>query len=172
MIFELISLFNQMRRHGEQFARYMGVNFAQFTFMTIIAEVPDVTVGHIAQRMNVTSPFVTAEIGKLVEMGIVFKQENRADRRSSFLKLTERGENLMRELAPILRRGNDQHFRSLTEESARALTAMIHALVEDGRRVTHELESPDMRNAMAPSAVSKSAAVGAYRSTRKRVTPR
>src|SRR5438874_519976 len=30
---------------------------------------------------------------------------------------------------------------------------LIHAIVVDGRRVLHELEAPDMRNAMAPSAV-------------------
>jgi hypothetical protein len=107
--------------------------------------------------MNVTSPFVTAEIGKLVHMGIVYKEENSSDRRSSFLKLTSKGENLVRELAPILCRANDLHFRSLTEESARVLTELIHTIVVDGKRVLHELESPDFRNATAASATSPSA---------------
>src|ERR1700751_780615 len=71
LIFELNSLFNQMKRHQEHFARYIGVNPAQFTFILVIAEVPNITVRQLAYRMNVSSPFVTAEIGKLVDMNLV-----------------------------------------------------------------------------------------------------
>ena len=155
LMFELNSLFNQMKRHAEHFARFIGVNPAQFTIILIIAEMPDVTVRQIAEQMNFTSPFVTAEIGKLVTMGIVSKEANSRDRRSSFLRLTAKGKNLVRELAPVLRRANDLHFRSLTEDSAQRLKQTIYALVVDGRRVLHELESPDMQNARAPSVASK-----------------
>src|SRR6266446_1388647 len=155
LMFELNSLFNQMKRHVDHFARFIGVNPAQFTFILLIAEVPNVTVREIALQMNVTSPFVTAEIGKLVNLGIVFKTANSNDRRSSFLKLTSRGEDLVRELAPILCRANDLHFRSLTEQSARVFRETIHTIVVDGRRVIHDLESPDMSNATAPSAASQ-----------------
>jgi DNA-binding MarR family transcriptional regulator len=157
LMFGLNSLFNQMKQHAEYFARYIGVNPAQFTFILIVAEMPDVTVRDIAQQMNVTSPFVTAEIGKLVEMGIVRKEANSHDRRSSFLKLTSKGESLLQELAPVLCRANDLHFRSLTEEKARSLADIIHTLVADGRRVLHELQSPDMDEATAPSIASKTA---------------
>src|SRR5436190_13084308 len=58
LMFELNSLFNQMKRHAEHFARFIGVNPAQFTIILIIAEMPDVTVRQIAEQMNVTSPFV------------------------------------------------------------------------------------------------------------------
>src|SRR5262245_2678125 len=147
LMFELNSLSNQMKRHVEHFARYIGVSPAQFAFILMIAEMPDMTVPQIAEQMNVTSPFVTAEIGKLVTMGIVRKEANSRDRRSSFLRLTAKGENLFRELAPVLCRANDLHFRSLTEESARILQQTIHTLVVDGRRVLHEIEAPDMHNA-------------------------
>src|SRR5215212_4952117 len=43
LIFELNSLFNQMKRHVEHFARFIGVNPAQFTFIMIIAEMPNAT---------------------------------------------------------------------------------------------------------------------------------
>jgi DNA-binding MarR family transcriptional regulator len=151
LVFELNSLFNQMKRHQEHFARYIGVNPAQFTFILVIAEMPNITVKQIADRMNVSSPFVTAEIGKLVEMGIVRKMQNDSDRRSSLLALTPKGENLTRELAPILCRANDLHFRSLTGQTGKAFKETIHTIVMDGKRVLHELESPDMRSAVAPS---------------------
>ena len=154
LIFELNGLLNQIKRHQEKFAKYIGVNPAQFVFIMIIAEIPNITVRQIADRMNVSSPFVTAEIGKLVSMGVVCKRENNNDRRSSFLNLTSNGENLVRELTPILRKANDLHFRSLTRESAKAFKETVHAIVADGRRVLHELESPDMRDARAPSVKS------------------
>jgi DNA-binding MarR family transcriptional regulator len=152
LIFELTGLRNQMQRHSDQFARYIGTNNAQFHVIMIMADMPDLTVGQIAQLMNVTSQFVTIEIGKLIRNGIVEKRPNASDRRSSFLNLTSKGKNLVRELAPVLRRANNLHFRSLTTDRAKILTETIHAIVEDGRRVIHELESPDIRNAMAPSA--------------------
>jgi MarR family transcriptional regulator, organic hydroperoxide resistance regulator len=157
LMFVLNSLFNQMKRHAEYFARFIGVSPAQFTFILIIAEMPNVTVRQIAEQMNVTSPFVTAEIGKLVNMGIVRKETNIRDRRSSFLKLASKGENLVRELAPVLCRANDLHFRSLTEETANLLKQVIRQIVADGRRLLHELESPDLRNATASSVASESA---------------
>src|SRR5262249_18150972 len=144
-----------MKQHVEHFARFIGVNPAQFTFMLIIAEVPDVTVRQIAEQMNVTSPFVTAEVGKLVAMGIVSKEANSRDRRSSFLRLTPKGKKLARELALVLGRPNDLLCRSLREYSAQRLKQTTHALVVDGRRVLHELESPVMQTARAPSVASK-----------------
>jgi MarR family transcriptional regulator, organic hydroperoxide resistance regulator len=173
LIFELMGLQNQMQRHTDQFARYIGTNYAQFHVIMIMAGTPDLTVSQIAQLMNVTSQFVTIEVGRLVRKGIVGKRPNPSDRRSSFLNLTPKGKNLVRELAPVLRRANNQHFRSLTEERARTLTEMLHAIIEDGKRVIHELESPDIRNAMAPSARAEpETRSSAPRLTRKQVRRR
>jgi DNA-binding MarR family transcriptional regulator len=171
-IFGLISLQNQMQRHADQFARYIGTNPAQFHMIMIMAGTPDLTVSQVAQLMNVTSQFVTIEVGKLIRKGIVEKRPNERDRRSSFLNLTPKGKDLVRELAPVLRRANDLHFRSLTEERAGILTEMLHAIIEDGRRVIHELESPDIRNAMAPSARSDAEIGDTPRAARKEVRRR
>jgi MarR family transcriptional regulator, organic hydroperoxide resistance regulator len=152
LIFELTRLFNLMQHHSDEFARYIGTNNAQFYVIMLLAQTPDLTVSQIAQFMSVTSQFVTIEIGKLIRKGIVEKRQNASDRRSSFLNLTSKGKNLVRELAPVLRRANNLQFRSLTEERLRTLKEIIHAIVEDGRHVIYELESPDIRNATAPSA--------------------
>src|SRR5260370_18018000 len=154
LVFELMGLFNQMRRHSDQFARYIGTNNAQFHVIMIMAQTPDVTVGQVAHLMNVKSQLVTIEIGKLIRKGIIEKRPNASDRRSSFLNLTSKGKNLVREVAPLVRRASDLHFRSLTEDRARTLREILHAIVEDGRRVIHELASPDVLNAVAPSALS------------------
>ena len=152
LIYTLTSLANQMARHVKLFAAYMGVTEAQAMMMRIIAETPDATVGHLAQRLYVTSQFVTIEIGSLVKKNIVEKRPNEADRRSMFLSLTPKGRSLLCELAPIMRKGNDIHFRSLTEERARLLQEMIDAIITDGMSALHELYAPHLRGQMAPSA--------------------
>src|SRR5215831_7048604 len=139
LIYALTRLQNQMARHLKLFAAYMGVTEAQAIMMRIIAETPDATVGYLAQRLYVTSPFVTVEIGNLVKKNIVEKRPNTADRRSMFLSLTHKGKSLLRELTPIMRKGNDIHFRSLTDERARLLKEMINTLVADGMNSLREV---------------------------------
>jgi DNA-binding MarR family transcriptional regulator len=153
LIYDLTSLFNQMIRNRKHFAAYIGVTEAQLLMMTIIAETKGATVGQIAQRLNVSSQFVTIEIGDLVKKNIVEKLPNEADRRSMLLNLTAKGRNLLCELAPIRRRTNDIHWRSLTEERARILQEMVSQLISDGESALHELEAPHLRGNRAPSAL-------------------
>jgi len=152
LIYALTRLQNQMARHLKLFAAYMGVTDAQAIMMRIIAETPDATVGYLAQRLYVTSPFVTVEIGNLVKKNIVEKRPNTADRRSMFLSLTHKGKSLLRELTPIMRKGNDIHFRSLTDERARLLKEIINTLVADGMNSLREVYAPLLDGRMAPSA--------------------
>jgi DNA-binding MarR family transcriptional regulator len=152
LIYALTRLKNQFARHAKLFAAYMGVTEAQTMMMRIIAETPDMTVGQLAQRLYVTSPFVTIEIGGLVKKNIVEKLPNESDRRSMFLSLTPKGKSLLCELTPIMRKGADVHFRSLTEERARLLQEMIDTLVTDGMRSLREVYMPLLDGQTAPSA--------------------
>jgi len=152
LIYLLTSLFNQMVRNRKQFAAYIGVTEAQFLAMTIIAEQKSSTVSEIAQRLYVSTQFITAEIGDLVRRGIIEKKPNEADRRSMLLKLSRQGEGLLRELAPLRRKVNDLHWRSLTEERARLLEEIVTTLISDGKRAVHLLEGPEFTDNKAPSA--------------------
>jgi len=152
LIYSLTSLFNQMVRNRKHFAAYIGVTEAQFLIMTIIAELETSTVGEIAQRLFVSSQFITIEVGDLVRRGIVEKLPNAADRRSMLLKLSVRGRRLLRELAPLRRMVNDTHWRSLTEERAKLLQEIVDELLADGRNALHEIEGPDFQGKKAPSA--------------------
>lgn len=152
LVYDLIKLSNQLARNRKHFATYMGVTDAQSLMMMIIAETRGTTVGHLAQQLNVTSQFVTIEIGDLVKKNIVEKRPNEADRRSMFLSLTPKGKNLLREVSPMLQKANDVMFRSLTEERAKVLKEMINTLVTDGGMALHELEAPHWLSKKAPSA--------------------
>jgi MarR family transcriptional regulator, organic hydroperoxide resistance regulator len=151
LIYDLTGMFNQMLSNRKAFAAFIGMTEAQLLMITIIAEAQKATVSQIAKQLSVTSQFVTIEIGDLVRKKIVEKRPNETDRRSMFLHLTEKGRNLLRELAPIRRRVNDIHWRSLTDERARLLQEMIETLTADGKIAHYELNAPEMQGRKAPS---------------------
>ena len=152
LIFSLLTLFDLMQRNRKYFADYVGLTDAQYMMMVLIADDPGMTVGRLAERLNVSSPFVTAEIARLIKKTIVGKRPNEADRRSMLLTLTPKGETLLCELGPVRRRINDLTFNSLTQERARLLQDIVDGLVADARNAVHEITAPHMRGKRAPSA--------------------
>jgi DNA-binding MarR family transcriptional regulator len=152
LIYSLISLSDFMERNRDYFAEYIGVSSAQLLMMAVIAETSDPTVSGVAERLSVSSQFVTMEIGKLIAKEIVQKRPNQADRRSIILSLTTKGETLLRELGPVRRKINDMTFRSLNKERAKALQEIVDDLNIDARSAIHELDAPHMRGKKAPTA--------------------
>jgi MarR family transcriptional regulator, organic hydroperoxide resistance regulator len=142
LIYELTSLFNIMQRNRRHFGGHIGVSETQALILMMLAEVTDVTVGYIARRLEVSSQFVTIEVGKLVASRLVEKRPDELDRRSVRLKLTAKGEGLVRDLAPLRRKANDTMFRSLDRERARALRTILADLIADGRIALHDLQAP------------------------------
>jgi DNA-binding MarR family transcriptional regulator len=154
LIYSLFSLAMLMERNREHFAAYIGVTSPQAMMMGIIAEGSDVTVSNVADRLAVSSQFVTMEMNKLIAKGLVEKRPNEADRRSMFLNLTQKGRALINELGPVRQRINDMTFRSLTRERAKTLQEILDGLVMDAGSAVHEFEAPQMRGRMAPTAMA------------------
>ena len=155
LIYSLVGLAHLMARNREHFGAYIGVTDPQYVIITFIAESPQATVGQLAEQMNVSSQFVTIEVGKLIKKNIVEKRPNHADRRSSLLHLTPKGDRLLRELGPLRRRTNDLMFRSLTQDRAKVLQHILDTLLLDGKIALHELEAPHTRGTKALSARSE-----------------
>src|SRR5690348_3448280 len=154
LIYSFVSLTGFMEANRDYFAAYIGVSSPQLLMMGVIAETPDSNVSAIAERLSVSTQFVTMEIGKLLAKDIVLKRPNEEDRRGVLLSLTAKGETLLCELGPVRRKINDMTFRSLTEERAKALQEILDSLIVDARSAVHELDAPDMRGKKAPSARS------------------
>ena len=151
LIYRLTRLSNLMRRNQEYFAEYIGVRGPQLLMMSVLLDSPAATIGHIASQLEVSSQFVTVEIGKLLRKGLVEKRPNKEDRRSVLLKLTATGEKLMNELAPLRRETNDVMFRSVTNEQVTQLSDIVGALLTNGHEALHHLEAPNRKNLRAPS---------------------
>lgn len=146
LVYTLVAVGNQMSHHRKLCADHIGVSEAQAIMLRMIAESQDATVGQLAQQLQVTSQFVTIEIGDLVKNGIVEKRPNKADRRSMLLRLTAKGESLVRELSTLMRIGNDIWLRSLNEDRAKLLQDTLSTLLMHGIEASHAISAPSLRN--------------------------
>ena len=173
LIYSLLNFSALMIRHRECYASYIGVTGSQYSMVAIIADARLATVGHVAEKMGVASQFVTGEISKLIEKDIIEKTPNEMDRRSILLKLTLRGQRLLRELGPIRRESNDLMYGSLTADRGRALQEIIDKLIEDGNSALHAFSAPH-RHGMKAASVQpeKPRHPAANRSTRGRTRRR
>jgi MarR family transcriptional regulator, organic hydroperoxide resistance regulator len=151
LIYSLLSFSALMLRHRDFYASYIGVTGSQYSMMAVIAEARLATVGYVAEQMGVASQFVTAEISKLIGKNIIEKTPNETDRRSMHLRLTLKGQNLLRELGPIRRESNDLMYGSLTGDRGKALQGILNTLIKDANSALHALDAPDQRGRTAPS---------------------
>jgi DNA-binding MarR family transcriptional regulator len=146
LVYSFVALSNQMSRFRKLMAAHIGVSEAQAVILRLIAERQDASVGQLAQQLQVTSQFITIEVGNLVRNGIVEKRTNEADRRSVVLRLTAKGESLLAELSRIMRIGNDIYYRSLTKDRAKFLQEILNTILSDSVEAYHAMSAPNLRN--------------------------
>jgi DNA-binding MarR family transcriptional regulator len=152
LVYSLIRFSEMIVRHRDLYGAYIGVTGPQYHMMTIIAATPNATAGEIARTMSVSNQFIVSETGKLVGNDILEKTINQADRRSMLLKLSPKGRDLLRELAPMRRESNDLMYRSLTGDRARILQEIMDTLIADAEIALHDLDAPRRRGQKSPTA--------------------
>jgi MarR family transcriptional regulator, organic hydroperoxide resistance regulator len=98
----------------------------------------------LAQALNVTPPNVTVIIDRLVEQGLVSREENPEDRRMLLLKTTEKAKTLL----ATLRENQTSHISGvLTQMSLEDLSALLRGLgalataIETGKKKSESNKS-------------------------------
>jgi len=133
LIRDLLTVTRRLELARDYFGRRIDVTGPQYNLLMTVAELQGAagaSVGTVARAMHLSSSFVTAETGKLSDVGLLRKQTNRSDRRGALLKLTPLARRKIHRLLPEIRAVNDLFFGLLTLESFTALCAGAEALVE------------------------------------------
>jgi DNA-binding MarR family transcriptional regulator len=142
MIYGLLQVSSMMLKAREYYGAYIGVSAPQYSMIVAIAEAGEATVRDLTKIMHVSSPFVTAEVNKLIAAGYLQKRPNTKDRRSIVLSLTAAGEEAVLRVAKMRLTANDMIFGSITNEEAKVFQHLIQVLITDFGRAIHELEAP------------------------------
>lgn len=115
-----------MSRHME---RHMGISGPQRLVLREVARRPDIQPGELATLIGVHPSTVTGLVDRLVERGLLLREQREDDRRSSRLRVTDVGQRLLvargvtvervvqkaaGEMSPALRKSGAKFLRAVS----------------------------------------------------------
>ena len=127
----------------DYFGRRISVTGPQYSLLMTVAQLQGTTgvsVGSVAKAMHVSSAFITSEIGKLSDAGLITKRPNPEDGRSALLTLAPAGRMRIDGLMSEIRTVNDLFFELLGARSFAQLCASAGALVRGSREAMQYIE--------------------------------
>jgi DNA-binding MarR family transcriptional regulator len=136
LVQDLLTVARRLETARDYFGRLINVTGPQYHLLMTVAQLQGalgVSVGAVAQVMQVSSAFVTSETGKLSTLGLLRKRPNPQDRRGALLSLTQAGRLKMDRLITEIRSVNDLFFGRLDARSFSELCVSAVALVHGSR---------------------------------------
>jgi MarR family transcriptional regulator, organic hydroperoxide resistance regulator len=132
-------LFGFLARHEAVRAGHgVRINLVGIEYTVLISirhlavENPDVSVSRVAEHLYLSGAFVTSVTNKLVKRGLIHKRPDPNDRRRVRLEVSEQGNALLAELAPVQRQVNDVQFGCLSTAEFLHLLDMVERLIVCG----------------------------------------
>jgi MarR family transcriptional regulator, organic hydroperoxide resistance regulator len=118
--------------HGARIG-LLGIEYTELISIRHLAvENPDVSVSRVAEHLYLSGAFVTSVTNKLLKRGLIHKRPDPNDRRRVRLEVSEQGNALLAELAPVQRQVNDVQFGCLSTAEFLHLLDMVERLIECG----------------------------------------
>jgi DNA-binding MarR family transcriptional regulator len=130
-------LFGFLARHEavrSGHAARIGLVGIEYTVLISIrhlaVEEGDVSVNRVAGHLYLSGAFVTTVTNKLLNRRLIHKSVDPVDRRRVKLEVSEKGNTLLAELAPVQRQVNDVQFGCLTNSEFLKMLDMVERLIE------------------------------------------
>lgn len=121
-------------RSWHLFAKSTGLSMPQFSILMQLHHTGDCAVGDIGERFDITNAAASQLVDKLVQGGLIQREEDPYDRRAKLLNLTEKGRALIQQgIEERYRWVNDLAGKLTAEERgkiAEALDIMTQAARE------------------------------------------
>jgi len=128
-----IAMHHSMRERVH-FAKATGLSMAQFSILMQLHYRSNCGVSDISERFDITSAAASQLVDKLVQSGLMQREEDPHDRRAKLLNLTDKGTELIRQGIEERYRWVDQLAERLTAEEriqvSDALNIMTRAAQE------------------------------------------
>jgi DNA-binding MarR family transcriptional regulator len=154
-LYDFSVLATQLEAARSYLATHVGVTSPQYNILMIIARKQGdqgVSVSDVARFLHVTGAFITAEVRKLENIGLVEKRPNPNDARSTLLRLSAEGEARIRDVEPERLFVNDNLFQNLSGEDFQHLSTTLSSLLDDFANTIQMLQMRQERNKRAQAA--------------------
>lgn len=133
-ISETFAAIDVLRATRRQISRGIGLTTSQFAVLIAIAQLNDgaPSIKRIAGHLRISASNVTADVGRLVERGLLLKRVSSGDVRALEIYFTVKGKDLLRKLLPIARRTNDTLFAQMSADEMKTITRVFSRVTSAG----------------------------------------
>jgi DNA-binding MarR family transcriptional regulator len=115
-------------RISNAYRKRFGLKIAEWRLIAILAETPSLTPAMLGERTRMDKIAVSRAATALIERGLVAADDNPADGRSHFLSLTDDGQALYAEIAPVALSTEAALFESLSAAERATLEALLRRI--------------------------------------------
>lgn len=95
-LFLLLSQAHQLvKKYANNIMSSCGVTLAEYNFLRIVGDAPQISPGDVRKRLAVTAPSVTQLVRNLEQKDLIMRTQNKTDSRAQHMQLTPTGEQLV-----------------------------------------------------------------------------
>lgn len=116
VVYLMTMVFSRLQTCRETFGKALGLTGTQFVVLFGVAHIQKdhgVGIRTLSDHLSIAQPHVTTEVGRLVDMGLLSKDQSSDDGRSVLITLTELGKERVAEVSPLVCQVNDHLFNDL-----------------------------------------------------------
>jgi len=127
----------------ETFGRTLGLTATQFAVLLGVAhqqKQDGISVRALAEHISIAPSHVTTEVRRLVDMGLLNKDQSSDDGRSVLVTLTKLGQQRVAEVSPLLRKVNDHLFAGVSARDFEVFTRCLATVAGNSELAVAELK--------------------------------
>lgn len=111
--------------HTDQY----GIANTEWRVMAVLGVSSGVSAGHVAEKTAMDKVAVSRAINNMIKNGLIERRFSKKDKRRSELMLSEEGENVYRNIVPLVLQYEDDIMGTLSENERRELTNILAKLI-------------------------------------------
>lgn len=111
--------------HTDQY----GIANTEWRVMAVLGVSSGVSAGHVAEKTAMDKVAVSRAINNMIKNGLIERRFSKEDKRRSELMLSEEGENVYRNIVPLVLQYEDDIMGTLSENERRELTNILAKLI-------------------------------------------
>jgi DNA-binding MarR family transcriptional regulator len=125
------------RAAAEAFETRFGIRNAELWILVELGRKEPLAVNELSRRTRIDKAWVSRSAGALMRRGLVHRTPHPRDSRVSLLSLTDKGESLLRQIAPVAKKRHERMLSGLDR------TKIYETLDELSLRAEDLLQKPD-----------------------------
>jgi DNA-binding MarR family transcriptional regulator len=106
-----------------------GIANTEWRVMAVLGVSSGVSAGHVAEKTAMDKVAVSRAINNMIKNGLIERRFSKEDKRRSELMLSEEGENVYRNIVPLVLQYEDDIMGTLSENERRELTNILAKLI-------------------------------------------